>query len=144
MSMRVASSIPARLRRWCRATVRKGSTVGFVVLMPTAFIMLFLGIQGALYYHARTVAVASGEEALKQASSQYGNAGTGTAAGYAFIAQAGATTLQVPVVAVTRSQYEATVSITGKSISLLPFWHPIVHIDMKKPVERITTPGVAS
>ena len=40
--------------------------------------MLFLGIQGALYYHARTVAVAAGEEALKQGASQYGSAGTGT------------------------------------------------------------------
>lgn len=140
----MAPGVLIRFRRWCRSTARRGSTVAFVVLLPTAMIMLFLGIQGALYYHARTVAVAAAEEALKQAASQYGNGGTGTAAGYAFIAQAGATTLQGPIVATTRSQQEATVSITGKSISLLPFWHPIVHIDMRRPVERITIPGVAS
>lgn len=134
----------AQMRHWCQRTARQGSTVGFVVLLPVAVFMLFLGIQGALYYHARTVAVAAAEEALKQGASQFGNAGTGTAAGYAFIAQAGPTVLQAPVVLVNRSSQEATVSVKGKSIWILPFWHPTVSVDMKKPVERITIPGVAA
>lgn len=134
----------ARLNTWIRGTTHRGNTIAFAILIPLAIIMLFLGVQGALYYHARSVAVAAAEEALKQGASQYGNPAAGTAAGYAFIAQAGGTTLQAPAVVVTRGPRTSTVSITGKSISLLWFWHPIVHIDMAKPVERITTPGIPS
>ncbi|MFH5208097.1 TadE/TadG family type IV pilus assembly protein [Antrihabitans spumae] len=134
----------SRLTTWIRRTAQRGNTIAFAILIPLAIIMLFLGVQGALYYHARSVAVAAAEEALKQSASQYGNPAAGTAAGYAFIAQAGGTTLQAPAVAVTRGPRNSTVSITGKSISLLWFWHPTVHIDMAKPVERITTPGIPS
>lgn len=131
-----------RFPSWLHDTARRGSTVAFAILAPMAIILLFMGIQGALYYHARTVAVAAAEESLKQAAAHHGSAGAGTAAGYAFVAASGPGVLQTPVIAVARGPATATVSITGKPPTLLWFWHPTVQVEMAKPVERITTPGV--
>ncbi|MBF6333622.1 TadE/TadG family type IV pilus assembly protein [Nocardia transvalensis] len=131
-----------RIRAWARATRGRGSVVAFAILAPMAIILLLMGIEAALFYHARSLAVAAAEESLKQAASQYGNPAAGTAAGYAFIAASGPGVLQTPVVVVTRGPATATASITGKPPTLLWFWHPVVHVDLARPVERITTPGV--
>ncbi|GAB4590057.1 hypothetical protein [Nocardia sp. IFM 10818] len=129
-------------RSWMRATRRDGNVIAWVILMLAGMLLLLMGIQGALYYHARSIAIGAGEESLKQAASQYGNVGTGTAAGYAFIAASGPGVLQTPAVIVTRDLSTARVSITGSVPTLVWFWHPVVHIDLARPVERITTPGV--
>ncbi|MEV6774390.1 hypothetical protein AB0N05_37715 [Nocardia sp. NPDC051030] len=112
-------------------------------ILGVVTVMMFMGLlQAILYFHARSIAIDAGEEALKQAASQYGNVGTGTAAAYAFIGATNAGAFQAPVVVVSRGATNATVDVTGKPPSLVWIWHPIVHIHLERPVERITIPGV--
>ena len=60
-----------------------------VVLMPALFLLMFIGMQAALIYHGRTVAIAAAEEGARAAAARHGSAGDGQAAATAFIASAG-------------------------------------------------------
>lgn len=130
----------AHVRRW--ATDDRGGVVDFAIIFPLMFFITMAIIQVGLYYHARSIAIGSCESALRIASAQWGNSVGGTAAGYAFIAQAAGTSLQAPAVVISRNPYAATCTITGKSISLVPGVHFIVTVNQNRPVERITYPGM--
>ena len=47
---------------------RGSSSIQMVILMPALFSIMFLGMQGALYYHARTVAIAAAQEGARALS----------------------------------------------------------------------------
>ena len=63
---------PARL-----AGDRGSATLQIVVLMPALFLLMFTGMQGALIYHARTVAIAAAQEGARNAAAQYSSAAAG-------------------------------------------------------------------
>ena len=56
---------------------RGSSSIQMVILMPALFSIMFLGMQGALFYHARTVAIAAAQEGARAAGAQFGTAGDG-------------------------------------------------------------------
>ena len=68
---------------------RGSASVELVILLPVLFAVMFLGMQAALYYHARTVAIAAAQEGARAAGAENGNASDGVNAAYAFIADAG-------------------------------------------------------
>lgn len=119
----------------------RGGVLETVIIWPVVLLLFFGAVQGALYFHARNVAMKAGEEGLRQARTQFGTSAAGTAAAYGFIAQTGATVLRGPAVTVTRNQREAAVRIVGQPISLIPFLNLTINIDQSAPVERITNPG---
>ncbi|MBY6389487.1 pilus assembly protein [Rhodococcus erythropolis] len=129
----------ARLRSQLRSD--RGGVLETVIIWPVVLLLFFGAVQGALYFHARNVAMKAGEEGLRQARSQFGTSAAGTAAAYGFITQTGATVLRGPAVSVTRNQREATIRIVGQPISLIPFLNLTVNIDQSAPVERVTNPG---
>ena len=43
-----------------------------VILLPALFAVMFLGMQAALFYHARTVAIAAAQEGAKAAGGENG------------------------------------------------------------------------
>lgn len=138
-----ASARPVRrIRTWASTSRSRGNVIAFAILLPMAVLLLLIGIQASLFYHARSIATDAAEESLKQAAAQYGSSAAGTAAGCAFIGAAGPGVLQTPAVLVTRGPATATASITGTPPTLVWFWRPVVHITLARPVERITTPGV--
>src|SRR5215207_4306223 len=58
----------------------RGSTsVQMVILMPVLFSVMFLGLQAALFYHARTVAIAAAQDGARAAGAETGTASNGTA-----------------------------------------------------------------
>jgi Flp pilus assembly protein TadG len=118
---------------------RGSSSIQMVILMPALFAVMFLGMQGALYYHARTVAVAAAQEGARIAGSENGTAADGTAAASSFVTDAGGNDV-LPGASVTgdRSATTATVSVTGTSLSVIPGWSPAVTQSASVPVERIT------
>ena len=73
------------LRASCRRLIARtafrhehgSSSIQMVMLMPALFSIMFLGMQGALYYHARTVAIAAAQEGARAAGSQNGTAAGG-------------------------------------------------------------------
>ena len=66
----------ARLRALPLVAMRseRGSTsVQMVILMPVLFSVMFLGLQAALFYHARTVAIAAAQQGARAAGAETGS-----------------------------------------------------------------------
>jgi Flp pilus assembly protein TadG len=118
---------------------RGSSSIQMVILMPALFSIMFLGMQGALYYHARTVAIAAAQEGARAAGSQNGTAAEGVSAASSFVSDAGGRDV-LPGAHMTggRSATTATMTVTGTSLSVIPGWSPAVSQSASVPVERIT------
>lgn len=141
--MATMTTLRASCRRLiARTAVRRergSSSIQMVMLMPALFSIMFLGMQGALYYHARTVAIAAAQEGARAAGSQNGTAAEGVSAASSFVSDAGGKDV-LPGAHMTggRSATTATVTVTGTSLSVIPGWSPAVSQSASVPVERIT------
>jgi len=110
-----------------------------VFLMPALFAVMFLGVQGALYYHAREVALAAAQEGAREAGSEQGTRDSGVATASTFLADAGGPDVMTSSsVSGSRTATTATVTVTGKSLSVIPGWHVTVTQSASVPVERLT------
>ncbi|KAB7740344.1 pilus assembly protein [Nostocoides sp. F2B08] len=128
-----------RPRGWAGTGERGSGTIQLVVLMPLLFTLLFAGVQGAMYYHARTVAIAAAQEGARAAAAQTGTTGHGHAAAIAFLQAAGGEdVLKGATVQVTRTATTATVRVAGSILSVVPGWTPTVTSQVAVPVERLT------
>jgi len=111
-----------------------------VIMLPLLFSVMFLGLQAALFYHARTVAIAAAQEGARAAGSETGSASEGIAAASAFVAKAGGPDIiEGTTVSATRSTTTATVTVRGTSLSVIPGWSPGIAQSATVPVERLTT-----
>ena len=116
------------------------ASIQMVFLLPVLFSVMFLGMQAALYYHARTVAIAAAQEGARAAGAETGSAGEGIAVASSFLTAAGGSdVLENASVSGTRSVTQATVTVRGASLSVIPGWAPVVEQSATVPVERITT-----
>jgi Flp pilus assembly protein TadG len=125
-----------------RQDARGSATLEITVLFPTVLLVTFGLIQGALYYHARDVALAAAADGLTAARSRAGTSEEGRRAAGAFLARAGGPgVLAAPTVTSARTATTATVTVSGSAISLvpgLPGWS--VAQTASGPVERFTRP----
>ena len=141
--METMTTLRASCRRLIGRTAagreRGSSSIQMVMLMPALFSIMFLGMQGALYYHARTVAIAAAQEGARAAGSQNGTAASGILAASSFVSDAGGKDV-LPGAHMTggRSATTATMTVTGTSLSVIPGWSPAVSQSASVPVERIT------
>jgi len=136
-------AITHRLRTYLRSrlTGDRGSTsLQLVIIFPAVLALIFGGVQTALYFYARNVAIAAAQEGARAAGAQYGSASAGTAAASDFIARAGgADALPAASVSGNRSGTTATVTVRGRSLSLVPGYSGInITQSASVPVERIT------
>jgi Flp pilus assembly protein TadG len=127
-------------RSGCRLRDERGSVaVQMVFLMPALFAVMFLGVQGALYYHAREVALAAAQEGARETGSEDGTRESGMAAANGFLRNAGGSDVMTSTsVSGSRSTTTATITVTGKSMSVIPGWHVTVSQSASVPVERLT------
>ena len=102
---------------------------------------MFLGVQAALYYHARTVAIAAAQEGARAAGAEAGHESDGVNAAASFIATAGGdNVLENTTASASRTTHTATVTVRGTSLSVIPGWHLTVIQSASVPVERLTAP----
>ena len=80
-----ARSSSRRRRRGERGSV----SIELVVLLPALFAVMFLGMQAALYYHAKTVAIAAAQQGARAAGAEQGRESDGVGAANDFLAEAG-------------------------------------------------------
>lgn len=114
-------------------------SVSLVILMPALFAVMFLGMQAALYYHARSVAIAAAQEGAREAGGEYGTRDNGIRVAYDFLADAGGKDVMTGTsVTGSRTATTATVTVTGVSLSVIPGWHVRVTQSASVPVERLT------
>jgi hypothetical protein len=102
---------------------------------------MFLGMQAALYYHARTVAIAAAQEGARAAGRETGRESDGIAAANEFVSDAGGDDVLVGAASTAdRSGTTATVTVQGFSLSVIPGWKPVVRQAASVPIERLTAP----
>ena len=124
-----------------RADERGSVSVELVILLPALFAVMFLGMQAALFHHARTVAIAAAQEGARAAGGENGAASDGTNAASAFIADAGGDdVLSRASTTANRTTTTVTVTVTGHSLSVIPGWDPVITQSASMPVERLTAP----
>ena len=124
-----------------RRSDRGSVTIELVILLPALFAVLFLGMQAALFHHARTVAIAAAQDGARAASAEHGRPADGESAAVAFIADAGGDDVLTDADAIAqRSATRVTVTVTGRSLSVIPGWRPVVVQSASLPVERVTAP----
>lgn len=112
-----------------------------MILLPALFAVMFLGMQAALFYHARTVAIAAAQEGAKAASGETGREADGVSAATAFVGSAGgANVLTGASASADRTATTVTVTVTGHSLSVIPGWNPVIVQSATVPVERLTAP----
>src|SRR6476659_9334368 len=102
-------------RRTAAGPSERGSaSIQMVLLLPVLFTVMFLGMQAALFYHARSVAIAAAQEGARASSVEDGSSGVGAAAAVSFVAAAGGDdVLQGARVSSSRTPEVATVTVTG-------------------------------
>ncbi|MAO81812.1 MAG: hypothetical protein CMH82_14365 [Nocardioides sp.] len=116
-------------------------SIQLVILLPALFAVMFLGMQAALFYHARTVAIAAAQEGARAASAETGTRSDGVAAADAFVSDAGGDdVLSAVSVTADRTATTVTVTVTGHSLSVIPGWTPRIEQSASLPTERITEP----
>ena len=100
---------------------RGSVAIQMLFLMPTLFAVMFLGVQGALYYHAHEVALAAAQEGAREAAGQTGSRESGIAVAKTFLRDAGDEDVMTDTdVTGTRSATTATVTVTGTMLSVIP------------------------
>jgi Flp pilus assembly protein TadG len=119
---------------------QRGSTsIQMVILMPALFSVMFLGLQAALIYHARTVAIAAAQEGARTAAGENGTIGQGVVAAASFVADAGGSDVIIGAsVTGSRSATQASITVRGVSLSVIPGWSPPLEQSATVPVERLT------
>lgn len=121
-----------------RGGERGSASVELVVLMPLLLLLLFSGVQGAVYYHASTLALAAAQEGARAAARENATLTAGTSAARGFVTEVAGDSLTAVTITGTRTPATATITVRGSSLSLVPGWTPTVEQSASRPVERIT------
>ena len=117
--------------------------IQMVLLLPLAFSLLFLAVQGAVYYQGRTVAMAAAQEGARGAAGHDATNGDGRAAALAFADRAaGESVFSDPTVTVDRDTNagRVVVEVSGTTGSFVPGWDPEVSMSASRSVEEFTRP----
>ena len=128
----------ARSPWWCRGATDRGSTsIEMVILLPALFALMFVGMQAALMFQGRTLALAAAQEGAREAASEHGTAAGGIRAAESFVATS-TSGLKNTTVSGMRSATQATVTVTTTTLSVIPGWEPAITQSATMPAERVT------
>ncbi len=108
-----------------------------VILLPALFAVMFVGMQAALVTQGRAVVLAAAQEGAREAASETGTAAGGIRSAESFAA-ASAAGLSNLGVSAGRTATQATVTVTARTLSVIPGWVSSVTQSASMPVERVT------
>lgn len=111
-------------------------------MFPLLLTLIFGIVQAALFFHARTVALAAAQEGVRVIRVEDGTPAAGRTAALDFLAKAGGSGVLSGVeVQPYRGPGQARVVVSGTAPSVLPVWDgPVIRQEAAAPVERITGP----
>lgn len=110
--------------------------VEFVIVAPIVLMVLFLAIQVAMYSYARSIALTAAQEGSNAARAYNASAGAGQAKARDFVNRAGGDMLTDSSVSVSRGAEQVSVTVTGRTLSLVPGIRFSVSQTASGPVER--------
>ncbi len=116
---------------------RASTSIEMVILLPALFALMFLGMQAALVYQGRAVALAASQEGAREAASELGTAVSGIRTAESFVAASTTGLTNISVVG-QRTATEATITVSATSLSVIPGWKPTITQSASMPVERVT------
>lgn len=114
------------------------ATVELTIIFPIVLLLIFGIVQAAVWYHGRTLAMLAAQDALRAAQALDGTAEDGRTEAARALASNGATGfLTEPAVTVTRTQTSAAVTVTARSLALLPGASMPISQHAEGPVEHL-------
>ncbi|MDN5771542.1 MAG: pilus assembly protein [Microlunatus sp.] len=127
-------------RGWWRLRDERGSlTLEASILFPALLAIMLVGVQAAMWFHARSVAIGAAADGARAQSLERAVDGDGQAAALEFVSQAGGEDVLRGVGASSRrSPTSVSVTVTGSSMSLVPGWNPSVEQSATVPLEQVT------
>lgn len=115
-------------------------SIEMLIILPALFTLMFLGVQAALFYQARTAAIAAAQEGARIVAGENGTETAGIRAAETYIAATGGDNVLPGAFATAdRTPTTASVTIQGHSLSVIPGWTLTVRQSATAPVERLTT-----
>jgi Flp pilus assembly protein TadG len=122
---------------------RGSVTLEIAILFPALLLVIFTAVQGALWYHARSLALAAAQEGVRAARAEHAAPGAGVDAAYGFLDRAAGDSLSdITVTPVAAGPTEIRIRVTGTSLSVLPGLPGFtVAQEAHGTLERFTTPG---
>ena len=108
-----------------------------VVLLPALFGLMFFGMQAALMFQGRALALAAAQEGARAASAEHGTVEQGVGAAQSFLATSTAGLTGTSVTG-TRTATQSTITVTTTTLSVIPGWTPTITQLASLPVERVT------
>lgn len=124
------------IRRHAHHKEQGASTLEFVLTMPLLLLFLMLTVQFALVAHAQSGAQAAADEGAAAARAFDGSSRQGRARAERYVSELAGDMFTNHTITSSRSSTEASVTVTGVVISLVPGFHPTVTRSSTGPVER--------
>jgi Flp pilus assembly protein TadG len=125
-----------RLRRRRGDSDAGYSVLEAAIVLPVVFFLLMVVVQWAIVWHARSVTEAAAQEGLRTAEAYQATAAAGRTDTLTYLGQVAPHSLPNPDVTVTRTAGTATVQVTARVASVIPFGHFIVTETASGPVEN--------
>lgn len=123
-----------------RAKDRGSFVLEWVIVFPVLLALIFGIVQAGLHFHARSIASGAASEGVHAGTLTTGSTGSANAAATQFITSAGDGMFTSSSVSTVRTATTVTVTVTGRSLSLVPgVTLPEIHQTVSCPIER--TPG---
>lgn len=111
------------------------SVLEAAIVLPVVFFLIMLIAQWAIVWHARSVTEAAAQEGLRTTEAYQATAEQGRADTVTYLAQVAPRSLPNPRISVTRTARTATVTVTARVASVIPFGHFTVTESASGPVE---------
>ncbi|NBE91848.1 MULTISPECIES: TadE family protein [unclassified Nonomuraea] len=118
---------------------RGSATLEAALVYPAVLLLVMLTMNTALWFHARTLAMAAAQEGLRAGRAHGSTLSAGQASAERFIRQAGGSFLTHPDVAITHDTDTLEVSVSGQAVSLVPLLTLPVTQVARAPIEKWTT-----
>jgi hypothetical protein len=132
---RPVRALRAVARRALRRRDESGAVSAQVAIVPAVAALFFFAVQVSLWFYARSVATSAAQHGLDAARVEEGSASAGSSTVNQFVDQVGG--LNVQRLAVARGVEEASVTIEGEPVTVLPFFDAPITVTLSAPVERV-------
>lgn len=129
-----------RSPKLCSKTERGSLSLELVATVPILVLVVLLGIQTAIVYHARNVLNTAVDEGVDQMRGEIGSESSGRRAVNDLLGTMGKGVLHDPTVTATRNDQAARIHVKANPTSLLPGLNFTISAEAAAPVERFTRP----
>lgn len=102
---------------------------------------VFVIVQFALWYHARSIVLAAAQEGARAARAEHGSAAAGEERAYSYVQKLGRDLVTEPVAVVTRGSDIVVARVTGHAVNIVPGLMLTVSESSTGPVEHFRPPS---